>query len=338
MECNDTTSHNSAYNDSDNESDKQCCGSGCNNCILDEPSSSHQSSHSNETTNKMNILSQNYSAFRINAIRPCTKEVHRFTFRFCGKFSDQIDQSAYTLSIPSGHHVMIRAQCSTSDDRKYDVDTTENYVSRWYTPITVNGDLFEFDVLVKFQSGGAMSTLWQKFIVGDICEVKGVYGEFIYTANTFKRLVCICQGVAVAPMYRIAAAILDDENDETVVTLLSCFRSIDDLLLRDEIETCRRFWNFSSNVYLSQTECECGPPGEICDCLRGRVRYGETINPFRLGLKDLLKFYGQQEDNNSSFKQSIYTLICGTDRFVNSMKTHLLYGLNINEDRIFVFQ
>lgn len=336
MECNDenVTCCNSAY-DSDNESDKQCCGSGCNNCILDEPSSSHQSNHSDGNSTKMNILSQNYVTFRINSIIPCTKEVHRFTLRFCDTSSDQIDQSAYTLFIPSGHHVMIRAKCSTNSDLKYDTDTTESYVSRWYTPITVNSELFQFEVLVKFYPGGAMSAVWQKFIVGDICEVKGVYGEFNYTPNTLKRLVCICQGVAVAPMYRIAAAILDDENDETLVTLLSCFRSIDDLLLRDEIEACRRFWNFQSSIFLSRNDCQCGQ-GEICDCLQSRVRYGETINPFRLGLKDLLAFYGQQEDN--SFKQSIYTLICGTDIFVNSMKTHLLYGLNINEDRIFVFQ
>lgn len=284
----------------------------------------------------MNILSQNYTTFRIISIIPCTKEVHRFTLRFCDTSSDQIDHSPYTLFIPTGHHVMIRAQCCNATDRKYDADTIERYVSRWYTPITVNSELFQFDVLVKFQSGGAMSALWQKFVVGDICEVKGVYGEFIYTPNALKRLVCICQGVAVAPMYRIAAAILDDEDDETLVTLLSCFRSIDDLLLRDEIEACRRFWNFQSSVFLSQNECDCGQ-GEICDCLQGRVRYGETINPFRLGLKELLQFYGTHEDNNS-LKQSIYTLICGTDMFVNSIKTHLLYGLNINEDKIFVFQ
>lgn len=337
MESNDDdnfTCCNSAC-DSDNDSEKQCCGSGCNNCILDEPSSSHPSTHSDENSTKMNILSQNYTTFQIISILPCTKEVYRFTLRFCDTSSDQIDQSVYTLFIPSGHHVMIRAHCSTTTDRKYDLDTTESYVSRYYTPITVNSALFQFDVLVKFQPGGAMSALWQTFVVGDICEVKGTYGTFKYTPNTFKRLVCICQGVAVAPMYRIAAAILDDEDDETLITLLCCFRSIDDLLMRDEIQACRRFWNFQSSVFLSQNECECGQ-GEICECLRGRLRYGETINPFRLGLKDLSKLYGKQEDN--SLKQSIYTLICGTDMFVNSMKTHLLYGLNINEDKIFVFQ
>lgn len=318
--------------DSDDDT-KQCCGSGCNNCILDEYP--RNKSRGTEIDSKLNILSQNYVPFRIDKIENCTENVSIFFLSF--KSAINLDLTEYTLNIPPGHHIMIRTECTTAEynltDKRYDTETELDYISRWYTPIRVDSAYFKFEILVKFEVNGLMSKYFQKCVPGDICEVKGVYGNFTWVPHNWQRLLCISQGVAIAPMFRVIQSILDNEEDETRIQLYACYKDCDSILMRPEIIAFQQYWNFQSAVYLSNHKCCCYEQVEMCTCLRNQLKYNERVHSKRLDFNELFNYF----NSNNADINSNFILICGTDVFINSIKNYLK-KLNINEDNIFVFQ
>lgn len=235
------------------------------------------------------------------------------------------------LSVPPTHHLLLRAPApdEATIAAKYDKQTVENFISRPYTPITCSSDEDSFEILVKFEASGLMSTYLRNLQINDVTEWKGVYGDFYWTPNPVRHkfLVCISQGVAIAPLFNLISSILADERDETIVHLLACFRDLDQCLLRTELAAARSYWNFQSRIYLSQENCnECRPHRIVnCVCIRPRLKFNETICNFRLDRAELKVFYRQFQSN------SVITLFCGT----NSLSKLVEDGLNelgINEN------
>lgn len=307
---------------------EQCCGSGCNNCVLDQ----EKNIKLTITNNKTNIFSKKYQNFLLHKISRHTELVHEFSFIYSNTDYNNLDD--YTLDIPPGHHLMLRAFDSNPsagrNKQKNDQNTVENYISRPYTPIKVNRETLEFKILVKLEPLGQMSKYIQSLIVSDVCEWKGVYGTFNWTINRYKYLLCIFHGVAVAPIYSVISSIFANAEDETRIIVRGCFATIDQILLRAEMYAFHQYWNLSSIVYyLSRENCTCTPLVPNCECLTEKLLYNETACGYRLNDQELSKAFIE--------KMETFTIVCGTEAFVKQIKSHL-EKLEIPNENIFVFQ
>lgn len=318
-----------------------CCNSGCNHCVLDKISSIRISE---DYSNKINVLSDKYINFRISSIKQCTSNVFRFILQYSNDVEENLDNKI--IYIPEGHHIQIRAPkvvnkttsgiflnyihhtfntpltnfiSSSIKTEKYDKNMKDDYVSRFYTPIRVNPSEMEFEILVKLEPLGLMSTYFQTLNIGDLIELKGSYGEFSHVKNKYKKLICFSQGVGVAPIYRLFRSILIDDEDETMIHLYACFQDVDHILLRDEIYDSLKYWNFHAEFYLSKQEN-----------LEKKVKFNETIHNFRLVEEEILKIYCRNSDNALS-------IICGTENFVNMIKNCLINRLGVKNGNIFIF-
>lgn len=72
----------------------------------------------------------------------------------------------------------------------------------------------------------------------------------------------LAAGTGLAPMVPIVQSITDNEDDETFVTLVGCFKTFEDIYLKTFFQEQARFWNVRTFFVLSQREEQ--PP---CPCV-----------------------------------------------------------------------
>ncbi|XP_055547095.1 NADH-cytochrome b5 reductase-like [Wyeomyia smithii] len=321
-----------------------CCGSGCTNCILDQENRKRKIPSNFDGPN---VLSTgHYHQFRCTHIEPVTNSTYLMRFQFVA--SEETTQEVKLL-IPPGSHLMLRVErnwrntprpvnelfskwcveTSRADAHqarvhrqvrptieKYDKTERDLYFSRPYTPIVVNQTERSFDVLIKFETGGEMSQYLLTSNVGDVQEWKGVYTGFCWTRNLFSHLIGFVQGVGLAPVYSIMKSILQDEEDYTRLCLCSCFSDISGIILRDDLYSMTKFWNFESKIYLSRESCTCDDESRrTCSCLSSRKKYNEQIFNHRLESIDVENLLQKFAPN------SFQVLICGTEAFVAFIET-----------------
>lgn len=239
---------------------------------------------------------------------------YRFKFLADGTGSDASAQ--FYLDIPDSYFLLLRAPTTVAahaknDREKYDKTTDGTYISRPYTPLRFNAADLTFELLIKLAPNGSMTKYFEDLRVNDVTEWKGVFGSFQWIPNRYKYLVCICQGVAISPIYSLIKAILNDENDETRIILLACFQNVENIQLRHEQEEFRRYWNYQSRIYLSHQEtCELCASQKIvnCDCLKDGLRFGEEVRNYRLDTQELADIYTDLKTNE------VYTVFCGIEK------------------------
>lgn len=197
---------------------------------------------------------------------------------------------------------------------RHDKTTEDIYISRPYTPLCFDSDALTFDIAVKHVPNGLMSQYLSELCVNDLTEWKGVFGSFQWSPNKYKYLICLCQGVAIAPIHSLIRQILHDDTDDTIIHLIACFQDIDSILLRDEYCTFRQYWNFQSTIYLSAqlndcARCSVDAQRKVnCQCIKQYLKFNENICNYRLDGRELINFYRQLNTN------SICTVFCGVKK------------------------
>lgn len=329
-----------------NESDDstECCNSGCNNCVLDVRQNTwlNRGNHQQLNANRINVFSGgSYAKFQVKSIIKCTSNVLRLCFQYVhdgvvNGAEENLPATTTTttptpcLNIPTTFFLLLRAPISVALDRtsstsnqrdRHDKDTDDIYISRPYTPFNSDYDALTFDIVVKLIPNGSMSRYINELCVNDITEWKGCFGSFEWVANKYRYLVCICQGVAIAPIHRLIQSILDDEEDDTIIVFIGCFQDIDHILLRDEHIAFRQYWNFQSTIYLSQPDrcalCATnngGQPKVNCECLTNQRKFNENICSDRLNSDDLIRLYRKLNTN------SVCTVFCGVEKLEQVIK------------------
>ena len=197
------------------------------------------------------------------------------------------------LGLPIGQHIAIRA---TIDGKK---------VSRSYTPTSSNRDLGRLELTIKLYPDGALTSKYLANLkVGDNVEVRGPTGTMRYRKGMCERIGMIAGGTGITPMYQIIRAICEDETDATTVSLLYGNKTVEDILLREELDgfaskypdkfkvwhmlsTTPKDWKYgkgyiTTNLIKSRLPppatgskiLVCGPPG-LCDGMKkGLVELG----------------------------------------------------------------
>lgn len=315
----------------------ECCGNGCNSCVLDEKFVKRDVHVSG------NVVDCGYKWYSVVDIREEAENVFSLLFQKCPEDDAVESATKKCLIIPPGSHLMLRLPSDlilkdVSDkfnvnlsgyqrNRGHkrpkrmstnDPETTIDYLSRPYSPYEYSSEDLSFRILFRYEAGD-MSKRVVRLRARDLVEWKGFYnGDFKYSRNMARRLACICQGVALAPMINIIRTILDDDEEDTVIHLFACFKDFPHILLKETLREFMHFWNFKLSLFLAHHKCPLPP----CSCAAEKKMFTESIYCQRINSESLRPL----PDTNY--------LISGSEEFLESQSL-LLKRLRISPANIF---
>jgi hypothetical protein len=224
---------------------EDCCGLGCNNCILDRfiDSCTRRPLTSQSLHNLFN--QSRYQNFRVRGMTKVRDLVYQFNFELVCECREGFKKDEQ-LWAPPVSYLMMRARrelpenfneffsdfkefwrendddnrVSSFSTQRHDKGTPEIYFSRKYTPYEVNEQLRTFRIMVKLEPFGFMSRFLTTLRVGDVCEFKGPFEAFSYTHEAIENYIVITQGALRMLLTRSFLSILFDFQ-----AFRSCLRS-----------------------------------------------------------------------------------------------------------------
>lgn len=160
------------------------------------------------------------------------------------KFRFSLQTPSTKLGLPVGKNISFRYFEENMDE-----------IRRPYTPITSNREKGYFDMMIKIYENGKMTQYLDKLIVNkDFIEARGPMGNIHYIKpgvfnikqkkelNTYnvKKIGMICGGTGITPMLQIINEIIyKPNNDKTQISMIFGNVSIDDILLKPQLEEIR---------------------------------------------------------------------------------------------------
>ncbi|XP_078445381.1 NADH:cytochrome B5 reductase 1 [Wolffia australiana] len=160
---------------------------------------------------------ENFKDFKLVERQQLSHNVAKFIFA--------LPTPTSSLGLPIGQHISCRGKDSTGEE-----------VIKPYTPTTLDSDLGRFELVIKMYPQGRMSHHFREMKVGDYMSVKGPKGRFRYQPGQVRAFGMIAGGSGITPMFQVARAILENPNDATKVHLIYANVTVDDILLKEELE------------------------------------------------------------------------------------------------------
>ncbi|XP_034271028.1 NADH-cytochrome b5 reductase-like isoform X2 [Pantherophis guttatus] len=237
-------------------------------------------------------------AFIISSVTQLTEDTYQYTFKLPGNSS---------LGLSLGQHIVLRGVVNGLE------------VQRAYTPITpVNAEGF-FEVLIKCYKTGLMSQYIKSWKTGDTIFWRGPFGGFPYTANQYGELLMLTSGTGIAPMLPIIQYITENEDDETFVTLVGCFRTFENIYMKTLLQEQSRFWNIRTFYVLSQEQSLKNLPWS----------FRETTHFGRIN-ENLIK------SMVNTCRRQPFVLVCGSVTFNEDMEK-CLKAIGFEKESYFIF-
>ncbi|PCH33007.1 nitrate reductase [Wolfiporia cocos MD-104 SS10] len=175
--------------------------------------------------------------------------------------------SQQTLGLPVGQHVFVRLRRKDTGDM----------VQRAYTPVSVQDAVGFVDFIVKlylpcsqYPVGGRMSAGLNQLQLGDMIELKGPLGSFVWKGRgqllwkdvscKIAKLIMICGGSGITPMLQILRNTLNDVFDDSKIWLLYANSTEGDILCKAELDElqARHEGRFHIHHALSKSEANHG--------------------------------------------------------------------------------
>ncbi|KAK7317415.1 hypothetical protein RJT34_01620 [Clitoria ternatea] len=160
---------------------------------------------------------QNFKEFKLMKKTQVSHNTARFRFA--------LRTPSSVLGLPVGKNILARGRDSQGEE-----------VMRSYTPITLDSDIGYFDLVVKMYPNGRMSHHFRQMKEGDYLAVKGPKGRFSYKAGQVKAFGMLAGGSGITPMFQLIRAILENPRDKTKVHLVYANVTVDDILLKEELD------------------------------------------------------------------------------------------------------
>ncbi|KAJ7332689.1 hypothetical protein JRQ81_014869 [Phrynocephalus forsythii] len=289
----------------------QCCGSGCKPCIFDiyqkeleqweEAKAKKDRSlltRKKQQSSNSELTQETFTAFIISSIDQLTEDTYQYTFELPG---------TSRLGLSLGQHIVLRGLVNGLE------------VQRAYTPVSpVNAEGY-FEVLIKCYENGLMSQYVKSWGKGDAVFWRGPFGGFPYAANQYGELVMLASGTGLAPMLPILQYITENEDDETFVTLVGCFRTFGNIYKKSLLQEQSRFWNVRTFYVLSQEHSLENLPWSFREHTHiGRIN--ENV------IKSILNMCRRQP----------FILICGSVMFSEDMEK-CLKVIGVEKESYFIF-
>ncbi|XP_018574216.1 NADH-cytochrome b5 reductase-like [Anoplophora glabripennis] len=286
--------------------ESDCCNSGCNPCILDvyEEQLRKYKQRTSSLITKNNCISlTSYAIFKLINIEKHWKQTFLFTFEYCGPQKGEPKVDASLLYKPGQHFLM--------KGKTYDEEFT-----RAYTPIPIeNQSDLQFTTLIKLYEYGVMSRYLKKISIGRETLWRGPYGDFTINYD-IQHMLLIAQGTGLAPLYSIAYDIVNNDECCTFLKLFFCCKDSNSIYLREQLYKLSTYWNFSYEVFLSESQ-GISP------------KYNEIIHPKKLRCDEIETYLKDKH-------KSVNILICGSENFMEDIKKHVLRS-SVAEEDVFTF-
>lgn len=171
------------------------------------------------------------------------------------KFVLGLPSSNMVLGLPIGQHISLKF-----------TDSDGKAVQRSYTPVSDNATLGEIQLVIKvyragvhpkFPDGGKMSQHLDSLKIGETILVHGPKGHLEWKGNgqfstkplgkplehrSCQQIAMLAGGTGITPMLQILHAIFRSSDDDvtTRVKLVYANQTVDDILVRDELEALQR--------------------------------------------------------------------------------------------------
>ncbi|XP_048352519.1 NADH-cytochrome b5 reductase-like isoform X3 [Sphaerodactylus townsendi] len=192
-------------------------------------------------------------------------------------------------------------------------------IQRAYTPITPVDAEGYFDVLIKCYESGLMSQYVKSWKLGEAVFWRGPFGGFPYRPNQYGELFMLASGTGLAPMLPIIQHITENENDETFVTLVGCFRTFGNIYMKPLLQDQSQFWNIRTFYVLSQEHSLENLPWS----------YQKNTHLGRINENMLRSMM-------NTCRRQPFVLICGSVAFTDDMERYLK-AIGLQKDSYFVF-
>lgn len=160
---------------------------------------------------------ENFKKFKLVERKQLSHNVAEFKFA--------LPTPTSVLGLPIGQHISCRGKDSQGED-----------VIKPYTPTTLDSDVGHFKLVIKMYPQGRMSHHFREMRVGDYLAVKGPKGRFKYQPGQVRAFGMLAGGSGITPMFQVARAILENPHDTTKVHLIYANVSLEDILLKEELE------------------------------------------------------------------------------------------------------
>ncbi|XP_054836669.1 NADH-cytochrome b5 reductase-like isoform X2 [Eublepharis macularius] len=251
-----------------------------------------------EASRNSELAPEMFTAFIISSVDQLTEDTYQYKFELPGNSS---------LGLSLGQHIVLRGVVNGLE------------IQRAYTPITpVNAEGY-FEVLIKCYEGGLMSQYVRSWKHGEAVSWRGPFGGFPYRPNQYGQLLMLASGTGLAPMLPIIQHITDNENDETFVTLVGCFRNFENIYMKSLLQDQSRFWNIRTFYVLSQEHSLENLPWS----------YQKNTHLGRIN-ENLIR------SMMNTCRRQPFVLICGSVSFSDDMEK-CLKAIGFQEDSYFVF-
>lgn len=136
----------------------------------------------------------------------------------------QLNREDEVLDIPTGHHLACCMQLNGKDEIRY------------YSPISNKFDRGFFDILVKSYPNGTVSKSFALLREGQTVKFRGPVGRLAYEPNMAKEIGLIAGGSGITPLLQVITAVITVPEDTTKITLLFANETLNDILLKNEID------------------------------------------------------------------------------------------------------
>jgi len=214
-----------------------------------------------------------------------------------------------TLELPLGSHLQVKMEINGVIKKSS------------YTPIASSKEQNYFDLVIKTYEGGKTSVALFNLQEGEKVQFRGPTGRPLnyrpHKANCGgppQRIGMIAGGTGLTPMLQVMKAIADDTEDLTEVSLLFANRSMDDILLRDELDQFARLPSKTFRIH--------------------HILSREQSDEWK-GLKGYISAEVIQQYLPPPV-EGTRILICGPVQFCKAVRGHLK-SLNYKDDQIFKF-
>ena len=162
------------------------------------------------------------------------------------------------------------------------------------------------EITVKIYPDGKFSPLLNKTKVEDRLAISGPFGHFNYRKELANELVLIFGGTGIAPFRSMINTILDN-NWNTKVTLIGCYKKPEDIIYKEELD------NWSKKIKIITTITRPEISKIKWDGVTGRIN------------KDIL-------EKNVENKNALFYL-CGPNEMVNDLR-EVLNSMSVAKENI----
>lgn len=142
------------------------------------------------------------------------------------------DTKRIVFDLPADHDLDLKAASILVARAKVD----GRRLIRPYTPVRVDEEQRELELVVKGVPHGAMSTHLTQLKPGDELQMMGPVPKFEYKPNKFNTVALLAAGSGLTPALQMINQICNDPNDTTRIVLVFANRTEADIILRDELD------------------------------------------------------------------------------------------------------